>query len=140
MAASLAAAATMLECPKAMLKMAKAQGADGFRANGSVCISELKAWLETNDVEMDKKTALECRKLEVHCKRAEHEYAVALKLYTSNEQVAADTLRRETALRGEVLAFIHDMPSLAGMAPEQMHAAGMRWFDETLCPKLSTLK
>lgn len=72
-AASLKAAASMLDYPPAWISKAKAAGCEGFNAKGSVLLAPVKAWIEAHMDELmaakeelslrDQKLAEEVRKL-----------------------------------------------------------------------------
>jgi uncharacterized protein YceK len=123
MAASISAAAAMLGCSVVVLKKAKKEGAPGFRANGSVCISELKPWLEENLdrlSESDSKEALECRRLLAQCKKLEFQNEVELGSYTPNDKVRSDGMALGALVDSETMRFVSDVPTWAGLPAEEM--------------------
>lgn len=123
MAASLSAAAAMLECSSVALKKAKKKGAPGFRANGSVCISELRPWLESNLDQLegsDDKAALECRRLIAQCERLEFQNEIEKGKYTPNHKIESDGMALGVLVNTECMRFVVDAPTWAGLPPEEI--------------------
>ena len=125
MAASLSAAAVILECSPSALKKAKRAGAPGFRANNSVCISELKPWLSENldqmtTEESGSKEALECRRLLAQCEKIEFQNEVEKGSYTHNDLLTQQGRRIGAATRSELLRFKSDVPTWEGLAAAEM--------------------
>ena len=125
MAASMHAAASILECSLPDLKRAKRAGAPGFRANNSVCISELKPWLaehlsEMTDEESGSKEALECRRLLAQCEKIEFQNEVEKGAYTHNDLLTQQGRRIGAATRSELLRFKSDVPTWEGLSAAEM--------------------
>jgi len=124
MAASLSAAAAMLDCHASVLKRAKKAGAPGFRPNGSVCITELKPWLaehaEDVDGTMSHKEELECRRLVAQCEKLEFQNEVERGTYTHNDIIAEQGRRIGSATRSELLRFKADVPTWEGLKAAEM--------------------
>lgn len=122
MAASIGAAAAMLGCSLPVLKRAKKAGAAGFRANGSVNVTELREWLAANpaDEEGESKEALECRKLKLQCERLEHDLAVTRGEYTHNDKIREDNLRIGAATRAALQTLKGDVPTWEGLSAAEM--------------------
>jgi hypothetical protein len=127
MAASLSAAAAQLDCSPSVLKKAKKAGAPGFRANGSVCISELRPWLEENLESLtdgESKEALECRRLLAQCEKLEYELAVTRGEYIHRSQYEADAIKVADLFRTELLAFHADQVTWEGLAAVERDKRG----------------
>lgn len=123
MAASLSAAAAILECSISILKKAKKLGAPGFRSNGSVCISELRPWLEANMERIagdDSKEALECRRLIAQCEKLEYQNEVERGNYTHNDIVHSHGLQLGALVDSETMRFVADAPTFAGLPPDEI--------------------
>lgn len=124
MAASLSAAAAMLECHPSVLKRAKKMGAPGFRANGSVSITDLKPWIiehaEDVDGTMSDKEELECRRLVAQCEKLEFQNEVERGQYTHNEILLQQGRRIGSATRSELLRFKSDVPTWEGLPAAEM--------------------
>jgi hypothetical protein len=119
MAASLSAAAAQLDCAPSVLKRAKKAGAPGFRPNGSVCISELKTWLQKHSEDVDgtssQKEELECRRLVAQCEKLEFQNEVEKGLYTHNDKLREQGRRIGGATRSELMRFKADCPTWEGL-------------------------
>lgn len=139
MAASLSAAAAMLETHVSVLKRAKKAGAPGFRANGSVCISELKPWLAENLDSLnnnESKEALECRRLLAQCEKLEFQNEVERGKYTHNDSIREQGARIGAATRSELLRFKADVPTWEGLSAAEMERRVDRLID-SICKNLS---
>lgn len=122
MASSLSAAAAMLECSARLLKNAKRSGAPGFRANGSVCISELKPWMEENaeSLEENDKEALECRRILAQCEKLEYQNEVERRKYTHNDILREQGIRIGHATRTALLRLKSDAPTWEGLPADEI--------------------
>jgi len=119
MAATLSAAASMMECHVSVLKRAKKAGSPGFRANGSVNLTELKPWLEENLDSLDdsdSKEALECRRLLAQCEKLEFQNEVEKGNYTHNSVVADQAIRAASATKSELMRFTAEVPTWEGLS------------------------
>lgn len=142
---SLQSAAAMLsdsgvKCSVDDLKRAKRDGCRGFRGS-RVYLAEVQEWLEENLPEetddLESKDVLERRRLVEQIKRIRFAREVEQRKFVPIAEAIRDSITCGNATRGEVLQFIGDLPSLAGLSPEDMHARGMEWFIR-LCGQMST--
>lgn len=121
MAASIGAAAGMLECHLSALQQAKKDGCPAFRSNGSVNITELRAWLEERPAQpVVNKAQLECRRLLAQCEKIEHGNEVERGLYTHNDAIKADMLRIGSATRAALQTLKADAPTWEGLAAAEI--------------------
>ena len=138
MAASISAAAAMMECSTVALKQAKKNGAPGFRSNGSVCISELRPWLEENRDALggDEKSSLECRRLLAQCEKLEFQNEVERGTFTHNDLLREQGMRIGATTRSELLRFKADVPTWEGLPAAEMERR-VSTMNDSICKSLN---
>jgi hypothetical protein len=125
MAATIGAAAAMLGCDLIDLQQAKKNGAPGFRANGSVNITEVREWLETHQASANEpmtEKALKLRKLLRQCEKLEEELAISRGKHTPNEIIKRDLFRIGAATRAAMTKLQTDVPNWEGLSAPAMQA------------------
>lgn len=115
----------MLDCSISVLKAAKKGGAPGFRANNSVCISELRPWMEEHGSDYENvndKNALECRRIALQCEKLEFQNEVERGNYTHNDLIREQGIRIGTATRAALQRLRVDAPTWSGLSASEIES------------------
>lgn len=134
MASSMGHASALLDTPLPILKKAKRAGAPGFRSNSSVCITELKPWLEANIETLtaenpEGKETLECRRLLAQCEKLEFQNSVERGQYIHLEEIERQARVVAATTRNEFLRIKADAPTWAGLDPAEIDRRVSRLID-----------
>lgn len=139
-AATMAAAAAMLETTLSVIKMAKNAGAPGFESNGSVDCAQVRAWLVANPTAIlaeSPKERLEIRRLTALCSRIEHDNEIKDRKYVLKADVELDMARIGAATLAALQKLLGDVPAMEGRTAPEL-AAWLQDKIERICADLNS--